>query len=124
MYIFVPSILKSKPIGTVSWVPTVTLKPEYDAVEISHGVDRLYSCTPLLVFPTTYIFVPSGLNVKPLVLPSSVPISKNPVAVMYDADETSQGVDRLYSCTRLDAYPIIYILVPSGLNVTSCGSDS
>src|SRR3990172_5241913 len=86
-----------------------------------HAVERLYSYILLLKFPTTYIFSPSDLKNKPVGSMVCVAIEKlwksTAVAIF-------QALDKLYSNTRSDVLPIIYIFKPLGLKNIPSGEGS
>ena len=114
MNIFVPSLLKAKPVGELSWPETLKLSTK-EAVETSKPVERVYSLTSSPVHPTTNIFVPLLLKAKPLgksSWPETLKLSTK------DAVETSKPVERVYSLTSSPVNPRTNIFVPSLLNVT------
>ena len=62
--ILVPSLLKARPIGLVSWDATLKASTKL-AVDTSKPVVKVYSFTSLPAAPITNILVPSLLKVTP-----------------------------------------------------------
>ena len=61
--ILVPSVLKARPLGAVSWLETLKLSTKL-AVETSNPVERVYSLTSWPTRPNTNILVPSVLKAR------------------------------------------------------------
>ena len=81
-------------------------------VDISYGVDNVYSSTPLPLVPTINILVPSVLNSMPN---GSSSMSRKYLSCTNVAVDISNADDKLNSYILSFWFPVRYILVPSGL---------
>jgi len=79
-YIFVPSVLKARPVGILSCEATEKETLSYDAVPTLKAVERVYWYTVSLVSPSIYIFVPSVLKARSYGVPSCEVTEKDPTA--------------------------------------------
>ena len=118
--ILAPSLENAMPVGRCS-CSDIRKEPTKVALEVSKGVDILYSFTSLASQPTTNILVPSLENAMPCGEPSR---ADTEVAVTLMAVETSKGVDRSYSFTSTPRVPITNILAPSFENAMPVGRFS